>query len=101
MDRLEDSPDYLGTGKVAREFGVTTQTVVNWIQRGTLLPGGGRLRLRAVQIGGRYYTHREWLDAYIASLEGRDEPCKPAETEPKRQKRFKSEKAAAMSRLGL
>lgn len=50
-----------------RLCGVTPRTVRNLIAVGTRTPAG-RVRLRAVTLGGRYYTRADWVDEYLAAV---------------------------------
>ena len=43
-------------------------TVLRWIQRGARGPGGDRIHLEAVRVGGKWVTTREALQRFIARL---------------------------------
>jgi len=66
---------YLTTGEVARRIGVSRQTIVNWINRGTLA---------GTRIGGRFMISLaalEKFDELNAILADLDEDRPPATTE--------------------
>ena len=67
--------NYLTTGEVARRIGVSRQTIVNWINRGTLA---------GTRIGGRFMVSRtalEKFDELNAILADLDEDRPPATAE--------------------
>src|SRR5438552_1294794 len=45
-----------------------TQTVIGWIEDGARVPGGGRLRLRAVRCGAGWRTCRSWVEEFLTAL---------------------------------
>lgn len=84
-----------------RLCGVTPRTVRNLISVGTRTPAG-RVRLRAVTLGGRYFTRREWVDEYLEAVttlrEGED--ARPEQTPTARDRRFAAEQELVRRRLG-
>jgi hypothetical protein len=53
---------------VARRWRKSPVTVVRWTVRGVLGPGGERVRLKAVRVGGRWATTEEWIAEFFARL---------------------------------
>src|SRR4051794_30086728 len=43
-------------------------TIIRWITTGTISPAGETVHLRAVRMGGRWLTTREWVDDYARRL---------------------------------
>lgn len=100
MNRPAKSTVWLSLSEIANRFGVTSRTVLNWILVGTRDAAGILHHLRAVRIGSRYCVKRRWLREYLAAMQlGQPEPPK-AESESKKQQRFKAEQEAVRRRLG-
>lgn len=107
-DQQEGNQGWLSPADIAREFGVTTNTVRNWINRGVRMPARpDSLRLRAVLIGKRYAVRRQWMSDFVEALEhsmgvaangagGRPEV--PVEPVSRQQKRLSREREAFLAR---
>jgi hypothetical protein len=84
--------------------GVTDRTVRNCITLGNRTPIGV-IRLRAVVLGGRYFTRREWVAEFLAAVTRArmSDTSAPAMTVPEprgeRDRRFASEQARLKERL--
>jgi hypothetical protein len=65
-----------------------------WIMRGVPGPDGGRIRLEAIRVGGKWLTSREALERFAEAVTPRfaDDVRKPPRTATARQKA--SERAA-------
>ena len=102
MDRQAKRTVWLGTGKIAQRFGLTSETVRQWIVRGTNTPGGV-VRLRAIQAGNRFFVRRRWLREYLAALDaarGIQPAAPPVEPADKQQERASEAKRRLQERLG-
>ena len=64
------SCEYLTSGDVARRYGVTLGTVNRWQTEGVVGPGGARVKLRSIRLGGYRKTTWEWVAEFIASAAG-------------------------------
>ena len=74
LDALKPAPkpDYLTTGEVAKRLGLTRQTIVNWVKKGSL---------EGVRVGGRIMIPRTALaefDDLLAIFDALDEDRPPA-----------------------
>jgi hypothetical protein len=81
---------------------INPATVLRWILSGIRGPGGGRVRLEAVRLGGRWVTTVEALERFTATLSA--VPCAEAAAAPRTpgQRRRASERAAAeLEKLGI
>jgi hypothetical protein len=47
-----------GRGKGGR---LTPETLGDWVRQGVVLPGGGRVKLRAIRLGGCWLSSAAWL----------------------------------------
>ena len=56
--------DYIPIRQADLPGNPTPATVRRWIRHGT--PEGARLR--AIRVGGRYFTSQEWVDDFVATL---------------------------------
>lgn len=98
---------WIGLGQAAILLGgYTTESVRQFIIRGTLQPDGTRLRLRAVRVGKRYFVRKKWIREFIAarteaslgSLGSSATP--PSESPSKQAKRFAREQESLAKKLG-
>src|SRR5262245_330663 len=78
----------LTTSRIAHELTCDPSAVVRWIQKGTLLADGTRLKLEAIATPGGWRVSREALDAFLeavtADRAGKPQPApttKPARGE--------------------
>jgi hypothetical protein len=84
--------------------GVTDRTVRNCIRMGNRTPIGV-IRLRAVVLGGRYFTRREWVAEFLTAMSRASHTevssYAPVSAEPRgeRDRRFASEQARLKQRL--
>ena len=74
-----EAKHFYTTGEVAKMFGVTRQTVLNWCERGRLssvVTPGGQRRIPVSALGGQdYQTRKEDLKARLtAKLAGQSVP---------------------------
>lgn len=53
---------------------IAEYTVIRWVRNGVSMPGGGRLYLEAVRIGGREVTSRAAVKRFIAAQNTRRQP---------------------------
>jgi hypothetical protein len=58
----------LSLAGAAAEIRAHEATARRLILNGVLLPGGGRLKLEAVRIGGRWKTSKQAIERFVASL---------------------------------
>ena len=65
---LADNERLLTTSEVAHILGCHPSAVIRWIQRGTVLASGARLRLEASAIPGGWRVQRSALDRFLAAL---------------------------------
>jgi hypothetical protein len=77
-------------------------TLVRWITSGALAPGGGRIRLEGVRLGGRWMTSREALQRFADRLTPRLD-AEPDETpRTPRQRNQAAERAGQeLEKLGI
>jgi excisionase family DNA binding protein len=78
-DKGAKAKQFYTTGEVAKMFGVTRQTVLNWCERGRLtsvVTPGGQRRIPVAALGGQdYQTRKEALKTRLnAKLAGKDVP---------------------------
>jgi hypothetical protein len=52
-------------------------TLLSWVQKGVKAPGGKRVRLEALRVGGRWMTSREALQRFAEALTPRMEDAAP------------------------
>jgi hypothetical protein len=85
------SPHCLSIGQAARMLPpgrngrpTHTATLVRWITSGTASPSGEVVHLRAVRLGGRWLTTREWLDDYARRLTPGPRTAAPAPLKSRR-----------------
>jgi hypothetical protein len=65
---LADNETLLTTSQVAHILGCHPSACVRWIQKGTLLSDGVRLKLEALATPGGWRVRREWLDAFLERI---------------------------------
>lgn len=46
---------------------ISLHTLRGWIQRGVIAPNGARVKLKAHRIGGRWYSHVEYVREFLAA----------------------------------
>jgi Helix-turn-helix domain len=63
-----DLEPLLTTSQVAHILGTHPSACVRWIQKGTLLSSGARMRLEAVATPGGWRIRRSSLDAFLSAL---------------------------------
>jgi Helix-turn-helix domain len=63
-----DLEPLLTTSQVAHILGTHPSACVRWIQKGTLLSRGARLKLEALATPGGWRVRRSALDAFLAAL---------------------------------
>jgi hypothetical protein len=77
-------------------------TLLRWITRGAHGPGGERIRLEAVRLGGRWVTSREALQRFAERLTPRlDAPAAPAPRTPGRRARAAQRAGEELARRGI
>src|SRR5947209_2976801 len=101
------SPHYLSIGQAAKipppgrnGRPTHTSTLIRWITAGTAAPSGEVVRLRAVRLGGRWLTTREWLEEYARRLTptyGDGHPTRPTQD----QSRSAERAARELDRIGI
>jgi hypothetical protein len=72
-----DLEPLLTTSEVAHILGTHPSACVRWIQKGSLLSSGSRLRLEALATPGGWRIRRSSLDAFLAALTD-DRTSKPS-----------------------
>jgi hypothetical protein len=75
---LADLEPLLTTSQVAHRLGCAPSACVRWIQKGSVLSNGARLRLEAIATPGGWRIRPSALDAFLAALTD-DRAGKPAE----------------------
>ncbi len=63
-----DLEPLLTTSQVAHRLGCAPSACVRWIQQGSVLSNGSRLRLEAIAIPGGWRIRQSALDAFLAAL---------------------------------
>ena len=71
-------------------------TVIRWTTKGVLDRAGKRVKLRTTRIGGRHYTHPEWVSAFVESI---SEPVEPASIAFRSETQRKRDAASAKCEL--
>jgi hypothetical protein len=82
---------------------VTASCVLRWVLSGVRVPGGGRIRLEAVRLGGRWLTSVEALERFAErQTPGLDAPKNGAPPRPPASRRRASERAEReLGRIGI
>jgi hypothetical protein len=82
---------------------VTASCVLRWVLTGVKVPGGGRVKLEAVRLGGRWLTSVEALGRFAAAqTPDLDAPAGGSATPRPPARRRASERAAReLERLGI
>src|SRR5947209_2266700 len=57
--------------------GVHSSSVWKWSRRGSTGPGGEKVRLEAVRVGGRWLTSSQAIDRFVRALTGEAAPISP------------------------
>lgn len=79
---MSDNSTFLSAGDISARLGVATCTITRWCAAGVALRNGGRLRLRATAVGGRWRVEPADLDRFLADLTA----DKTGETAPRNAK---------------
>ncbi len=68
--RAADNGKYLTLGEAAKHAPgrPNARAIWRWCRHGLRTRGGRRVHLRHIRVGGRVYTTREWLDAFLEQL---------------------------------
>jgi hypothetical protein len=83
---------------------VTASCILRWVLSGVKVPGGGRVKLEAVRLGGRWLTSVEALERFAArQTPGLDAPAGGgAAPRPPAKRRKASERAEReLAKLGI
>jgi hypothetical protein len=99
----------LNLGQAARRFPsyreskpVNPSTVFRWITGGVRLPGGARVRLDAVRLGGRWLTSVQAIERFIAAQTPTFDDAAAARPPKKRPRARAAERAAKeLERIGI
>ena len=85
---------------IAELYHVDDDTVLGWHKRGLPAPGGGRAYLKAVRIGKPYRTTLEWVQEFMATINGGSFLQPVDETPAKAEARAKAIQEKARKALG-
>jgi hypothetical protein len=97
--QIQADPEILlSPSHIARILNCHPSAPVRWIQGGSLLSSGVRLKLQAVRTPGGWRVRREWLDQFLAALTA--DRSRPGKEEGAPKPGPKSERVAQM-RAGL
>ncbi len=97
---LSQAARHLPPGRRGRP--VSMSCVLRWVLNGVPGPDGGRVRLEAVRLGGRWITSREAIQRFAERLTPRVEgqPAAVPRT-PDRRRRASERAAADLERQGI
>lgn len=93
------SEDVLTLGQVASLRHIAFSTVYRWAFKGARVPGGGRLKLEIMRVGGRWVTSREALLRWSLALTEAHGETVADETAPRTSTQREREAAKAGKRL--
>jgi hypothetical protein len=91
------------TSQVAHVLGCAPSAVIRWIQKGTLLSDGSRVRLEAIATPGGWRVSSEALDAFLAAVttdragDATPAPKQPAKSSPRVARMTAELKAAGLA----
>jgi hypothetical protein len=82
---------------------VTASCVLRWVLSGVKVPGGGRMKLEAVRLGGRWLTSVEALERFAArQTPGLDAATNGAPPRPPASRQRASERAEKeLAKIGI
>jgi hypothetical protein len=72
-------------------------TVIRWATKGVLDRGGQQVRLQTKRIGGRYYSHPDWVREFIDRIS--EEPGRPPQVEIRSEHKRQRDTASAKAQL--
>ncbi len=87
--------------RLNRDRPVAISTLVRWVTKGVRGPGGSRVRLEAVRLGGRWITSAEAIARFVSALSDKpSEAAGPLRT-PGQRRRSSERAEAALVSLGI
>lgn len=97
---LTEATWLLPSGRKGRP--VHLSCVLRWITNGSSAPGGRRVRLEAVRLGGRWITSREALARFAEALTPRfDQESAPAPRSPSKRQQASQHAAKQLESIGI